>query len=113
MCEEFSGDEFCQIWDVTYQVARKEHTCCGCKETISPRQRYCKTVTMYEGSWEVFKNCLRCATMIEALKRRMGSYTTEIHYLNCGEVWDDPPADVAALAFALPRDFAVSAEVST
>lgn len=105
MCEEYNGDEFCTIWDQTEPIARKEHACCGCRETIQIGRRYRKTVTMFEGSWEVFKNCMRCAAMIDALKRRMGSYTTEIHYLNCGEVWNDPTPEIAALAFALPQDF--------
>jgi len=26
-------------------------------------------------------------------------------HLNCGETWENPPEDVAALAFALPKDF--------
>lgn len=105
MCDGYSADP-CPIWDESHPTARKKYVCVACHEPILPGQRYRRTATLFEGTWGIFKNCMRCAAMIDALKQRMSEYTTEIHYLHCGEVWNDPPPEIEFLAFALPGDFA-------
>lgn len=105
MCDDYYDDsEPCHVWDEIHPVARKSHPCHGCGESILPGHRYRRSAALYDGSWSTWKHCGRCATLIDALKDRMGEYTTDMLDLNCGEVWDEPPPDVEALAFALPGE---------
>ena len=95
----------------TWRTARKQHTCCACAETVRPGDRYHITAGRWDGQMETYKHCARCWGVCEALWKE-GSSWIDFH-LNCGETWEsafeeDPPAEVAALAFALPRDFAAA-----
>ncbi len=85
-----------------YLVARKPHACYACGEAITAGSRYHFDVEICDGSLQSFKHCVRCWKMVEALWR------TGIHWVDfslaCGEIWDDPPPEVAALAFALPGE---------
>jgi len=103
MCDE-GYDDTVSVWHETVRTARKEHTCRGCRETILPRNQYRVTNIVFDGTAWSRKHCLRCARVIDKLRVRMDEYTTEILDLNCGEVWEDAPADVAALAFWIPAD---------
>ena len=101
MCDDYEGD-MCDVWDETRRRARKRHECWACKEAILPGQIYQRSTVIWEGTAQSWKHCLRCAVLIDALKKRMGTYTTEIFDLNCGEIWNDPPPEIAALAFFPP-----------
>lgn len=104
MCDE-AYDETCPVWDEQHRVARKQHKCSGCGETIEPGHRYMRTAALWEQAWHTWKHCQRCAAIVEALKPKLGEcFTTETLDLNCGEVWEDPPDEVAALAFVLPGE---------
>ncbi len=104
MCD-YEADEQCPVWDEHEHIARKAHTCSGCRESIHPGHRYRRTATLFDGSWSTWKHCLRCAAMVDALRPVLGErFTTETLDLNCGEVWEEPPEHVAALAFLLPGE---------
>lgn len=108
MCDE--GDGSATVLDRRFLVARKAHRCIGCNETIAAGERYHIDVCAWEGTVDRFKHCARCWAMIEALWKRNRDngegYLAVDFTLDCGEVWRSPPDDVAALAFALPQDFA-------
>jgi hypothetical protein len=99
MCD---ADEYCDVQVESEHVARKSHRCCACGEAIEPGQRYHRTFTVFDGVTEVFKHCARCWVMLVAISRRTREPVD--FKLNCGEVWEDPPPEVEALAFALPGD---------
>lgn len=44
----------------TFPVARKEHKCCECRETIKPGQQYQNIKGLWEGRFEIFKTCMPC-----------------------------------------------------
>lgn len=105
MCDSW-GDEPCAVWNEVAVRARKSHVCTGCRETIAAGHQYRRTTTIYDGSVDVFKHCLRCAAMVDALRGYVDSdaFTTDTLYLNCGQVWEDPPEHIAALAFWSPGE---------
>ena len=114
MCDEI--DETCSVWRQTYHRARKPHSCLGCHETIQPGHRYCLTTFLFDGAWDSYKHCLRCATMIDVLHerfRKMGEHWRVVDpELDCGDVWNDPPPEVQELAFMLPGEGSVPGEAT-
>ena len=104
----------CQIWEEKWRFARKEHTCTGFREVISPGHRYCVTSTLFDGSWANWKHCLRCHGLFKAIAERSrdqsGSHLVAIApNFGCGMSWrdafeEDPPPEVVALAFRLPGE---------
>lgn len=49
---EFSCDSF--------PIAKKEHKCCECRESINPGQKYHKCVGKWYGKFETIKTCMAC-----------------------------------------------------
>jgi hypothetical protein len=96
MCDE--NGERPQAWNATYRKARKEHQCYACDEAIRKGDRYRYSSGIWDHEPESFKHCLRCSTLLEALPS--GAQLD----LNCGEVWENPPEHIAALAFMLPGE---------
>lgn len=100
----------CDTADYTYAaqnkrhpVARKEHVCCACKETIRVGDRYQYTACVGgDYGFEHYKHCLRCAKMLDAVRDKR-PYDAIAWGLDCGEDWKDTigelPEEVAALAF--------------
>lgn len=110
MCDV--ADETTKGWTEKWRIARKEHRCVGCHETIRAGDRYHYGSGVFDGSGFSVKHCARCWAMVEALEKkpdRVWGESVNI-YLDCGEVWSDPPDEIAALAFALPSDFAQDAQ---
>lgn len=102
MCEE--ADYGYASINERHPVARKEHVCCACGETIRKGNRYRTTAcTGGDNGFEYYKHCLRCATMLDALNKTLPSDAAIAWELNCGEDWRDTigelPEEVAALAF--------------
>lgn len=98
MCDY--DDEGSDVWNEKRRKARREHRCYACQETIRVGDIYQHTTSLYEGSWDTWRHCLRCVAMLDALAARDLHGTMAIALgLDCGEVWDDPPPEVAALAF--------------
>ena len=110
-----------QVWRERWRTARKGHACYACHEPINPGDRYHFTSWVFDGSAGSYKHCARCWAMYEAIcaahDAQPGAYSDAWEHvdlaLNCGTVWEDElgelPADVAALAFALPGDFQAEA----
>lgn len=94
MCD-VDGD--CDLQQSTTITARKPHVCYACRETIEPRERYVRTTQIAEGTASSYHHCLRCWAMLEVLWTKTESAVE--WDLNCGEVWRDPPPEVARLAF--------------
>jgi hypothetical protein len=87
--------------------ARKEHRCFACKEAIRPGDRYRKVIQIYDGEFEIFKHCLRCWRLMNAILDA-GAETVQWD-LNCGTSWEKAferpiPDEVAALAFMTPDE---------
>jgi len=85
-----------------WRKARKAHVCFACHEPISPGHYYHHSVMIFDGGIDVYKHCARCWMMIEALWAETGEAVE--FGLDCGETWEDPPDDVAALAFMTPEE---------
>lgn len=82
-------------------TARKEHRCYGCSETIRPGDKHRRTAQLVDGEWSTYRHCRRCWAMLEALLAE--GHESVQWDLNCGEVWENPPPEIAALAF-MTRD---------
>lgn len=100
-------DEFVSMSSEATRKARKAHRCCACGETILPGQVYTRHFTVFDGDVAAYKHCRRCLQIFrEICKRSRGEPV--LYTLNCGYSWEDTfgamPADVEALAFALPCD---------
>ena len=48
-------------------VARKEYKCCECGRTISPGQKYEYTSGRWAGEFRIYKTCLDCLSIRDAL----------------------------------------------
>lgn len=60
-CEVGEGEPF--EWEsVTHPRARKEYTCCECKDKIKPGERYEKMVGKFEGELVTYRTCEFCAS---------------------------------------------------
>lgn len=104
MCDDGYDADPSGFWRQQKRKARKQHKCWSCREAILPGHTYQVSAVGWDGQVTSWKHCLRCAELIELLKSRMDSWTTDIMDLDCGEVWEDPPPEVAALAFVLPGE---------
>lgn len=102
MCD-YDGDGADVVLRSAFVTARKVHKCFACRERIKAGDRYHIEQGKWDGEFTTYKHCLRCWSMVQALWRIKGLTFVEFG-LDCGEIWDDPPESVAALAFALPGD---------
>ena len=107
-------DGFADILEERIQRARKPHTCDACSGVIQPGQCYSITASLYDGRWDRVKRCGRCELIYRRLvaehRRRVHCWDEGINpRLDCGHSWreifdEDPPDDVAALAFLSDDD---------
>lgn len=102
MCD--AGDDYATTLVSTWRTANKQHRCCACMEPIASGSKYHFETSVYDGEVMSIKHCSRCWAMCKALWRRSPD-AIDLR-LQCGELWEDPPEDVAALAFALPHELA-------
>lgn len=106
----------CEPWQVHPEErkrrARKEHVCYCCAETIRVGDQYVYEFGVFDRRPDEVKRCLRCQAIYEhLLSRHMSDDSTVDRELKCGHSYkevfsEEPPEDIAALAFALPGDFA-------
>lgn len=85
-----------------WRRARKPNACTVCREPIRPGERYHHSTGLWDGVWMSFKHCARCWLLFCLTSERTGG-DADLG-LDCGEVWDDPPEGVAALAFLTPGE---------
>jgi hypothetical protein len=127
MCDE-TGERYA-VERSKIKRARKPARCCACREAIRVGERYHHFDGLYDGAWYCYRQCLVCQAHWQAIASRTGSAMLD---LDCGEEWIEAvagestarhiagssgiavllevieatvPAEVQALAFALPRDF--------
>jgi hypothetical protein len=87
--------------------ARRGWTCCACGEGICEGTEYRCHSGLYDGSWSYDRQCMRCWGMWWAIAIKADEPVA--YALDCGSTWrdafgEDPPPEVAALAFALPAE---------
>lgn len=107
----YVAEESYDVYDERWITARKPHTCCACKETIPAGGVYAKISIVFDRGAESIKRCARCQK-IHLHLRGKGDKWTQLwpdERLDCGEEYrehwgEDPPEEIAALAFALPGE---------
>lgn len=97
MCDEYLDEDGPDAFQSRVRRAAKEHSCIACKETIRRGDLYRYSSGIFEGQPFSYRHCLRCWAMLDAIQDKNGE-SGDI-YLDCGEIWKDPPPEVAALAF--------------
>lgn len=109
----YGDGDYAQVSCDEWRTARKEHKCDGCKEKIRSGQKYRYVSILFDGSWTNYRRCERCEAIYAHLTERIrkeGDVDEFCHEaLDCGhdyaERWEEePPAEIAALAFWLPGD---------
>jgi hypothetical protein len=105
------ADDYNTVQDDVWRVARKEHRCDACGETIAPGHRYHRTFVVFDGDPDWANRCVRCQAIFDHLTDKMVGNAEEFcnWKLACGheyrERWgEDPPPEIAALAFWRPGD---------
>ena len=86
-CEPQEGDP-CEVWNVSWRRARKEHKCIECVETIKIGARYEYTFTVFEGNASSHKTCEFCANEWERLLKKHDDIMQMAGGLACTLVWD-------------------------
>lgn len=98
------------VFDEERRVAGKTHMCDACDEPIAKGQSYVRFFGVWDGMAEAVKRCLRCQRIYQHLVDKGAPHDMfPAQRLDCGQTyrdhWDeDPPEDIAALAFALPGE---------
>lgn len=104
-----SCDEQYDVYDERFPRARKQHRCDACRETIPAGHRYARVSVVFDKSADTYKRCMRCQRIHEHLRDLAPGDTWPDEQLACGETYqnewgEDPPPEIAALAFALPGE---------
>lgn len=102
-------DEYYSLYKEVRFKARKEHTCDACGETVQPGHYYHRISIMFEGEARTVKRCLRCQAIHLHLRSLEPGEMWPNEKLDCGmdykvEWGQDPPPEVAALAFITPEE---------
>lgn len=107
----YYAEETYDVYVETRVTARKEHRCNACDERIAPGTSYWRVRCVYDGAVESHKRCTRCQAIHVHLRVKCGTWgdsTWPDERLACGRTYEDEwgelPAEVAALAFALPGE---------
>jgi len=109
----YSDGDCCSVWQDRWLMARKEHVCDACHETIRAGVRYHLTFFVFDGGADQTKRCARCEAIFAHLSERIRKEGDLEEHCNdrlaCGhaykERWgEEPPPEIAALAFWLPKD---------
>lgn len=103
------SDGHAELFRERRPVARKPHKCHACGETIRSGDRYARVFFVWEGEPDTVKRCMRCEKIHAHLVDRGNGDTYPAERLDCGESYqdhwgEDPPDEIAALAFALPGE---------
>jgi hypothetical protein len=102
-------DGYYDVYAETYPRAAKDHTCDACNETIPAGHHYARVSVVYEGTANTHKRCFRCQRLHVHLRGLEPGELWPDERLDCGEGYEEhwggePPAEIAALAFALPEE---------
>lgn len=88
ICEPIDADDICNVWSITWQKARKEHSCCECQDVIAPGQRYQRIFAMFDGEITVYKTCEFCANEFKRIEDKWRDRCFVKGDLACMVVWD-------------------------
>lgn len=119
MSREICDDGDCaEVYAESERVARKPTKCSACGMPIRQGDTYSYTFILYDGESSQIRRCARCQLIHKHLRARCEAaaaadpgeperYPDE--FLACGDdyrnLWgEDPPEEIAALAFALPGE---------
>jgi hypothetical protein len=61
------ADDMADIYNETWQRARKHYKCCECSSAIEPKDSYQRVTMLYDGMWDTYKTCEKCADLRESL----------------------------------------------
>lgn len=105
----YFSDESYDVYSETTRKARKHHQCCACGDHIGPNDAYTVCVTIFDGSAQTIKRCLRCQAIHKHLRVLCANEDRwPDERLNCGEryedEWGDCPPEIQALAFMSHKD---------
>lgn len=110
---EYGDGGYVSVSRTEKRRARIAHTCHACREEIRPGQLYYSTFYVFDGNPHSFARCERCEAIYDHLSERLRKEGDPEEYcndrLNCGheykERWnEEPPPQIAALAFWIPGD---------
>ena len=62
-CVYLNVDGLPDVHTATERVARKEHQCCECGRTISPKEKYEDVSGKWEHGWDKYKTCGDCLSI--------------------------------------------------
>jgi len=68
------------------RIARSQHTCCECRETILPGQEYEYVAGKWDGDFSIFKTCSACVSIRDGLSCD-GSYVFTTLWEDIGELF--------------------------
>lgn len=107
------SDGHAVVYNKVTRLARKEHCCCACRETIRKGDRYTHVSVIDDGYVDTYKRCLRCEAMHAHLNQKMADagerYEFPDEALDCGHTYEErwetpPPPELVALAFMTPDE---------
>lgn len=105
----------CEPWKFFSRLdrrARKDHECSACCETIRRGDVYSEATYLADQTPDRSRHCLRCVALSSRIgeeHRRRRTGCAPAVDLDCGHTWreefrEEPPPDVARLAFATPAE---------
>lgn len=105
----YEFDERYSVYNERFPRSRVERTCDACKETIPRGGHYARIGVVFNKSAETIVRCMRCQRIHEHLRLLAPNELWPDERLQCGssymDEWgEEPPDEVAALAFALPGE---------
>jgi len=80
-CPLSEADDAPSVYNTTHPVARKEHRCEECGETIGKGQKYELYKSLFDGRWSTTRTCLSCAEI------RNHFACGQSYYI--GQLWED------------------------
>ncbi len=97
-CEPYEFESSC------WHRARKEHKCSACHEVILRGDRYWKFVGKFDNTMDTVNHCARCHLIYEHLCQTSGNDEAPMLTLDCGHDYENPPPEIAALAFVTRQE---------
>ena len=62
-------DDQPSVYREEYKKARKQHKCCECLSCIHIGEKYQHITGLWDGRWQTFKTCEKCADLRDSLNQ--------------------------------------------
>lgn len=103
------------VYDERLRKAKKPHVCAACSEPILRGDYYHSIFIVFDARARRVVRCLRCQKIHEHLRELAPGEMWPDEELACGEDYrehwgEDPPAEIAALAFRSHREMQSAAK---